>query len=1786
MKRLINAYGPTENTTYTCCQVMETPQEWNTVPIGPPIANTQVYVLDRQRNLVAEGVAGELYAGGDGLARGYAHRPDWTAERFVPHPFGRGQRLYRTGDLVRWRGDGSLEFLGRLDHQVKIRGFRVEPGEVEAALAEHPSVSEAVLMLRGQEAGEKRLIAYLVSQQEPPPSGSELRSHLQHRLPDFMLPSAYVLLPALPLTPNGKLDRSALPRETAADAVSEYQAPRTLTEELLCGIWSDLLGVEKVGINDSFFELGGHSLRATQVISRIRRALGVELGLRAVFETPLLAELAGLIDEARIPEGEAAAPPLVPISRDQDLPLSFAQQRLWFFDQLEPGSPLYNVPAALLLNGSLAVAALEAALNEALRRHEALRTVFPAREGKPLQVIRRRQKLLLPVVDLIGLPEPLRSSEFDRLRQQESRRSFDLASDLLLRTHLVRLAEEEHALLATMHHIVSDGWSAGVLVRELGALYQAFSAGQPSPLEDLPIQYADFAAWQRRWLSGDLLQQQLAYWEGRLANAPAALELPSDHPRPSQQTFWGALHTFVWPPELMRSLQALSRSRDVTLYMTLLAAFQTLLSRYSGQQDLCVGCPIANRTRAETEGLIGFFVNTLVMRIDLSGMPTFHELLGRVREASLGAFAHQDLPFEQLVQALQPERTLSRAPLFQVMFALQNAPEAELELAGLKITPLEASASVSQFDLSLLVTESPQGLAGMVEYSLDLFQAVTIGRMMRHLRNLLEAAAANPRQRLGELPLLSRAERQQMLSEWNDTFAQVPHDSCIQDLFQLQAERWADSVAAEFQGRLASYAELNRRANRLAFHLRSLGAGPEIIVGLCLARGLEMVVGLLGILKSGAAYLPLDPSYPQQRLDFMLQESQAPLLVTQAGLVEGLAQDRLTFVCLDSGRPAPEGSGRLNPPRLSVPENAAYVIYTSGSTGTPKGVVVEHRSFVSYIEAAVSRYALGRHDRSLQLAPISFDVAAEEAFTCLCSGGTLVLRHEGMLDSSALFLAECRRAALTVINLPTAFWHQLAADIPANDLSLPDSIRLVIFGGERALPKQLEVWQQHAPSGMRLLHGYGPTEATVAATAGPPPQAAQAPLREVPIGRPFHNTQIYLLDALLQPVPIGVPGQLHIGGPGVARGYLGHPQQTAEKFIPDPFSRAPGARLYRSGDLAGSLPGGSIEFLDRIDHQVKIRGFRIEPGEVEAVLGGHPGLKEVAVLARQNGSGAKRLVAYAATASGSRENSSPSASELRGYLEQRLPDYMVPSAFVLMEKLPLTRSGKLDRKALPEEVMPQAEGAQGLTTPVEELLAGIWSDVLGLEGVGPQDNFFDLGGHSLLATQVISRIQKAFGVGLPLKELFASPRLEQLARRIQEASRQSDESSAPPLVRVSRHGKLPLSFAQQRLWFLDQLEPGSPLYSVPAAVELKGRLDLAALQASLNEVIRRHEVLRTRFPEVNGTPSQLILSQERIALAIVDLSACSPRLRQAERERLTFAESRRPFDLAKGPLLRAQLIRLGARDHILHLTMHHIVSDGWSGGVLVQELTALFEASASGRPSPLQELPIQYADFSFWQRQWLGGQVRGKQLDYWKRQLKGAPAFLELPVDRPRPQRQTYRGATQSFTLSNELSASLKTLSRSQDATLFMTLLAAYQTLLHRYSRQDDLCVGIPIANRVRAETERLIGFFINTLVLRTDFSGRPTFRQLLSRVRQTALDAYAHQDVPFEQVVDALQVERSSKYTPLAQVMFSLQDPPLQTIQLPGLSLRLLDTGRKLTKRDLTLVMAEEGGRLSGTWI
>ena len=1719
---VVNAYGPTECSDDVTHAVLEEAADTaSTTPIGRAIRNTRLYVLSDALQPVPAGVPGDLYVAGVGVGRGYLADPGKTAGAFVADPFAAdGSRLYRTGDRVRHRPDGQLEFLGRRDAQVKIRGQRIELGEIEARLRTAPGVTDAVAAVLPGPGGAPRLVGYLVGTDDT----RTVRETLAAVLPEPMVPVAWVVLDAVPLTANGKVDRKALPVPDLT--VTTSRAPRTAQEEILCGLFADLLGRDTVGIDDDFFGLGGHSLLATRLVSRIRTVLGVDLALATLFRAPTVAALA-----EQLPSAAPARRALARHPRPDMLPLSYAQRGLWFLNRLDPADGTYNIPLVLRLTGTLDTTALETALASVAARHESLRTVFPEIDGVPRQVV-RTPEAARPVLEIV----PAAEADEATLIAEAAGRGFDLACELPLRATLLVTGPHAHVLVVVVHHIAGDGWSTAPLTRDLSTAYAAALRGEAPSWSPLPVQYADHTLWQHAELGDEndpdsLISRQLVHWTEALAGLPEETTLPADRPRPATPSHRGGLVPFELSPATHAALIRVARAHGVTSFMVLHAALAALLTRLGAGEDIAIGGSAFGRDDEALDDVVGFFINSLVLRLDTSGDPGFGELLRRTRRADIDAFAHQDVPFERLVEALNPARSTARHPLFQVKLVLQNLARPQAEFPGLSAEFVRFDPDMAKFDLLFSVAErfgergEPAGITAAAGYAADLFDRSTVETLAARFVRLLESALARPELPLGELELLGRDERHELMVARNDT-ATAPPAGTLAQLFEARVARAPQAPAVHADAVELTYAQLDARATALARLLLRHGAGPGELVALALPRSADAVVAMLAAGKAGTAYLPLDPEQPGDRVTLLLADARPALLLTTQAVLAGaphLADGPAEVVVLDDDGTTAElaalGIRPLTTADRTAPlslQDTAYVVYTSGSTGTPKGVMVDQRALADYVTRCVDRYP-GLAGRTLLHSPLSFDLGLTGLYGTLLAGGCL---HLADLDENLTVPGGLTFAKVTPSHLP------LLDGLPA---ACSPTGQLVI-GGEALHGEQLTAWRARHPRADVINH-YCPTETTVGCLDHLVPAGTELPDGPVPLGRPMNNTRVYVLDAALRPVPDGVTGELYVAGSGVAQGYRGRPALTSERFVADPFGPA-GTRMYRTGDRVRWTAAGVLEYAGRADHQVKVRGHRIEPGEIEARLLSAPGVRQAVCVVREDRPGDRRLIAYV----GAGRDTAPET--LRTHVAAALPAYMVPSAVVVLDRLPLTANGKVDRPALPDPEFTGGPQARAPRTPEEEILCGLFADILGVDRVGVDDDFFALGGHSLLAMRLLSRIATTLGVRIGIKPLFDAPTVAGLAARLGSA-----DDSRPPLVPAGRGERVPLSFAQRRLWFLNRLEGTNAAYHVPLVLRLTGELDRPALRAALRDLATRHETLRTVFPETGGVPWQHVLGPVEGAPVLEETEiADADEVAAAVDETVL-----RGFDLVAQPPLRARLIVSGDST-LLVLVMHHIASDGWSLTPFLDDLGRAYAARTRDTAPAWQPLPVQYADYAVWQRAMMGDEHDpdsrlSRQLRHWTTVLDGLPEELELPTDRPRPEAAGYHGAHVPLAVDAATHAALTDLARANGVSVFMVLQAGLAALLTRLGAGTDIPLGTPIAGRTDDALDQLVGFFVNSLVLRTDTSGDPAFGELLARVRETDLAAYTHQDLPFERLVEELNPARSLARHPLFQIMLILHN-------------------------------------------
>jgi amino acid adenylation domain-containing protein len=1774
VERVMNLYGPSEDTTFSTYAVV--PRDAGHPLIGRPLTGKSAYVLDREMRPVPLGIPGALYLGGEGVSRGYLHRPDLTAERYVPNPYGPpGSRLYRVGDLARYLPTGELDFLGRLDHQVKVRGFRIELGEIESALTRHGEVQDAAVLAMPDALGANRLIAYVQTVGDLPPG--ELRSFLKASLPEYMVPSAFVALRELPLTPTGKIDRRALaamPAMLASEsAADEPAAPLTPVEELVAGLFAEVLGVERVDSGESFFALGGHSLLATQVVSRARRLFGIELPLRAIFETPTVSGLGAAIAAARAGRRPSEIPTLDRVERSGPLPPSFAQERLWFLEQLDPGSGTYNIPVTVELSGPLDVAALVSAFAEVVRRQESLRTTFVEIDGVPHQRIALFSSAGLPQVDLAALPAVMAADEAERLGREQEHRGFDLERGPLFSSVLVRLASDLHRFLLTFHHVIADGWSIGVLVRELGELYAATLEGRPSLLPELPVQYADFACWQRQWLAGEQAAE-LAYWETHLGGEVAPVELPADRPRPAIQTFRGGRRQLVISADLTARLKRFGREEGVTLFMTLLAATQALLSRQSGEPDVAVGAPVAGRQWAETEGLIGCFLNTLVLRIDLSGTPSFRELVARVRAVTLEAYSNQTVPFEAVLARLNLQRDLSRTPLFQVLFNMLNLPPAELSLPGLELRVLTPAEVPSKFDVTFYVAETDSQVGIDLVYNADLFDEARMADLLAQLELLLAQAVARPEEPVDHISLVTPAARVLL----PDPCEALPEPTFppVARMFLDRAEALPEQTALCWSEGAWTYSQLAAQAREIALAAMAAGAGPGKVAAVLGPRSPGLIASLLGVFLSGGALLILDRRHPAARLRIMMEEA-GPECLIHVG--EPQPEDEwlrelgsLAIVpvpAVPAALPESLPGGPVTPVSHSGPDDPAYVFFTSGTTGRPKAVLGRQKSLSHFLAWQRETFGIGPGDRAAQLTGLSFDVVLRDIFTPLTSGAALHLPEEDDLSPERVLSWLGERGITLLHTVPSL----ASAWLGSASRSGSDALRWTFFAGEPLLNQVVERWRAAFPR-TGIVNLYGPTETTLAKCFHRVPDPAVEPVQ--PVGSPLPQTQALILAGERR-CGIGELGEIVIRTPFRSLGYLNNPEENRLRFRPNPFRSDPGDLLYFTGDRGRYRPDGILEILGRVDEQVKIRGVRVELGEVRAALGRHEGVWESALLVHEVGPGDYRLAAYVVPRSGAMLD----REELRRHLRLELPEPMVPSAFVLLDALPLTPNGKIDRRALAGHAVeiPASGDRRAPRTPVEEIVAGLWSEVLGLERVGADDNFFQLGGHSLTGAQVISRLRQELRVDLPLRVLFEAPTVAGLAAEIERRRAQDCAPERPTITsfRQDRSAPPPLSFAQERFWTGREQEARAVApATIPMMVLFEGPLDLACLRRALQEVVDRHEVLRTSFREEAEGPVQAIHPMAVFPFPVVDLERISPLGRMEEIRHWGRLDVRTHFDYERAPLFRLTVFRCSERENVLLFIVHHIAFDGWSRSVLVGELSALYNAFREGRPSPLPPLAVQYQDFARWQRRTLAGEALTRQVTFWREHLRGAGS-LDLGAGRPLPSRRTFDAGVETFTVPEELQAKLEAFAAEHCVTLFMVLFTAFNVLLHAETGADDIVVICLFANRDQVEIEDLIGNFYAGLPLRTRLSGARTLRELLERVRELTLAAHEHPDILYEPVFEGMNFHHQGQGgLDTFRILFQLAKLPPAGQALSDLTLTRLPFDSDKMRKDLSLFLAQ----------
>ncbi|TCN55434.1 amino acid adenylation domain-containing protein [Flavobacterium circumlabens] len=1734
--KIVNGYGPTENTTFSVTFDIQN-EKYTTIPIGKPIPNSQAYVLDQNLQPVAIGVGGKLYLSGDGVSRGYLNQPELTSEKFIANPFISDARMYDTGDLGRWLPDGTIEFLGRNDHQVKIRGYRIELGEIETSLLQFSADLKQVVVQVKEVKEEKVLVAYYVSDIEI--DKIEIRNYLQTKLPEYMIPAFFVLLEAIPLTSNGKTDRNALPGINGEDSIRrEYVQPRNETEQKMVEIWQEVLGLEKVGITDNFFEMGGHSLIVAQVINRLNKQLNKTVSFKDFFSNPTIEALSKTLNQN---EYEA----IPPAGIRESYPLTASQNRFWILSQLEGGSLAYNMPSAIKLTGDLDTDTFKETFSLLIERYEILRTGFKNNsQGEIQQYITPVNEINFEVTEQDFSNHKEQEDLVLQYLEEQNSIAFNLEEAPLIRASLIKLQENEHIFSLCMHHIIGDGWSMQLIISEIVKTYNAIVQGNSANLPDLNIQYKDYAVWINAENQQEKYQQSKEFWLNQFSGELPVIELPGFKKRPLVQTYNGAVKSYAFSAALLEKLKTFSGEHDVTLFMTLITGIKTLLHRYSNQDDLIIGTPIAGREHPDLENQLGLFLNTLAIRTKFEQGDRFLDILNKEKETLLNAYQHQDYSFDELVGNLNLKRDLSRSALFDILVVLQNQAQLknlanDTALTGLEVDAFDFENKTSKFDITFIFVETEQLLLN-INYNTDIYDSFLIDALFSHLENVFSEGINNPEQAVDQLDYLTAAEKTTLLLDFNATAAAYPENKTIIDLFEEQLEKTPDNIAVVFEETALTYQVLNEQANQLAHYLRqnhAIESGD--LVGIKLDRSERIIVTILGILKSGAAYVPIDSSYPQERIAYIEKDSNCKIVIDEP-VFEAFYKNRESY------------SG-LNIEKINNSGDLAYIIYTSGTTGNPKGVMVEHKNVINLIHSQTREFKIDATERILQLSNFSFDASVEQTFLALLNGAALyILPRKVLLD-------EVELEQFVLENKITHF-HSVPSVVSKLKPSNKFSLRRVLSGGDICSEKLAASWSTICD----FYNKYGPTETTVTSI-----EFLYTKEKPFSIGRPISNTQVYILNNALLPTPLGVLGNVYISGAGVTRGYWNKPELTAEKFIENPFIS--GTKMYDTGDVARWLPDGNIEFSGRNDHQVKIRGFRIELGEIETSLLQYSAHLNEAIVQAKEVNGEKVLVAYYLT------NAAIDKAAIRNYLLGKLPEHMVPSFYIDLDHFPVTPNGKIDRKALPgisgedgirkEYIQPRNE--------TEQKIAEIWQEVLAVEKVGITDNFFELGGHSLIVAQVINRLNKQLNKTVSFKDFFSNPTIEALSKTLN----QNDYISIPQAdIRES----YPLTASQYRFWILSQLEGGSLAYNMPAAIKLTGELDTDTFKKTFHVLIQRHEILRTGFKNnAEGQLRQFIKPAAEIVFEVTEKDFSHKEGKEALVLQYLQEQNAIAFNLEQAPLIRASLLKTDENEHVFFISLHHIIGDGWSMQLIISEVVKIYNAILQGIPVDLPPLNLQYKDYAVWINEAIQQEKYQNSKAFWLNQFEGPLPVLELPSFKKRPLVQTYNGDNQSHQFSGVLLEKLKTFSKEQDVTLFMTLMAGIKTLLHRYTNQEDIIVGTPIAGREHPDLENQLGLYLNTLAIRTKFEEEDDFLAILNKEKETLLNAYQHQEYSFDELVENLNLKRDLSRSALFDVLVVLQNQnQLKNLANPatlaGIEVAGFEFENKIAKLDVTFTFVE----------
>ncbi len=1747
--KAFNTYGPAECTVYVTTAQFK---EEDKLSIGKATPNADLFIVDTKLEKVKNGEPGELIIGGLCVGKGYLNNKELTEKSYIKTPWGGDKIFYKSGDKVRLLENGNYEYLGRIDRQVKIRGNRIELAEIEHVLKLIPGIENAICTVNEDDPDNKFLVGYIKG--ETKTTSPKIKEILSQKLPGYMVPGVYVFVDKFKLTPNGKIDTKALPSPTEKDTLRNIVKPQTQTQTILVEIWKTVLKTAQISITDNFFEIGGHSLRATQVVSHINKELNKQLKISDVFTQPVLSDLAQYTDSLPEKKNENKFKCHGEIEK---APLAYSQIRPWSVFQIKGANSLYNILIEIKINGQLDTGLLNKSLQILAKQHPAIRTRFGQENGEAFQIIEKQVDINIKTTDLSGQENI--AGKKNQIVEELANYHFNLTSSPLFRFEVIKSAANTYSLFVCMHHTITDGWSMGIFIKDLSRIYNKLYHQKEPENTDTSFSYSDFALYQQNYFKSNSYQENLNFWKNELSGIPELLNLPYDRFRPAEQSFDGNTIVFSLNETLSSQVLGFSGQSNISPYMTCLAAYFILLKKLSRSDDIVVGSVIANRNHKELENVFGFFSNTILIRALFDNDFTSNDFIEYIRDKNLKGFENQDMPMDKLIDELKPNRNLSYNPMFQVVFNYQNMVLGNLDLPGATVGISQIHNHTAKVDLTLNLREENGVISGEIEYAKDLFSEQSIYNYIGYYKNILETISSKKEVKISEISLLGKAAGE----KYKNPFTYTP----VTTWFNKTAENFGEKVAVRSPGEKFTYSEINKLSNKCANYL--LKNHTEKIIGISLERSPWDIAVILGILKAGKAYLPIDLKYPDDRKKIIIEDSGLQTLICSQKTNTPIEQITLTELKNNLG-----GYNAENPNIIPEEKTPAYIIYTSGTTGKPKGVVIGHETLSYFTQASCRHYAISEKDTVLQFASISFDAAVEEIFPSLCSGATLFVRDENMISTNKHFLERCNEYGITILDLPTAYWHNLVSELDSLDISTLKNIRTIILGGEAVKHQAVKKWFSHFNETPALINTYGPTEATVVATKHTIRKSDLA--AQIPIGTPIANVCSLVVNSHNQPVPVGIPGELCLGGDCLALGYLKNEKLTNEKFIP-----INGQRFYKTGDLVRLKTNGDLDFMGRIDNQVKIRGFRVELTEIENSIRQSDKIKDCVVCAKNIEENHLDIVAYIV------KNKDFETDELIRRLEKILPAFMVPAYFVFIDEIPLNINKKVDFKSLPLPSGNDRKTNQGQykkpETEIQKTISGIWCELLKLEKISITDNFFRLGGHSLLATQVISRIEKSTGKQIALQKIFENPTIESLGDYI-NSDNISSGAETINIQRINRKNPIPLSSSQKRMWFIEQLEGANASYNIPLDFKISGKFDVGILKKSLAIIAQRHEILRTAFINQTGNPAQLISENPVIDFSHLDFSEKSQS--EAEKSYLDISDNNAQFlfDLTRNPLWRSVLIKMPEKEEYrLLFNFHHIISDGWSVGIFVKELSEIYNSVITNKKIPLREQNIQYADFAGWQQKSLNSDTIKKQVAYWCNKLNNAPEIIQLPTDFTRKKEQTFNGGETRFALDKTIALKLKELANNNNISLYMLLFSAYVILLHKHSNDTDIIVGTPIANRKTGLTDNLIGIFINNLAIRSKVNGEQNIERFIEQVKQDLFEAYKNQEAPFENILEKLQLKRNLSISPLFQVMFNLLNAHNEQLNFDGTQVGYLDIPRKIAKYDLSLIISERAGVLHG---